>query len=116
MLATFRGRSSPNAPRRPRILFYGHYDVISAPPLGWSSDPFKLSGHNGALYGRGVSDDKGPVLAVAFAASSLLSKRMLDVDVVMLVEGEEEAGSVEFKALFESVRDRVGEIDCILVR
>ncbi|KAF8607063.1 Zn-dependent exopeptidase [Ceratobasidium sp. AG-I] len=118
VLATFRGRSSSttNPPaRRPRILFYGHYDVISAPPLGWTSDPFTLSGHNGALYGRGVSDDKGPVLAVAFAASELLSRRMLDVDVVLLVEGEEEAGSVGFKKLFESVRERVGEIDCVLV-
>ncbi|CAE6432865.1 unnamed protein product [Rhizoctonia solani] len=116
VLATFRGRPpAPGAQRRPRILFYGHYDVISAPPLGWASDPFKLSGRNGALYGRGVSDDKGPTLAVAFAASGLLSRRMLDADVVMLVEGEEEAGSAGFKDLFESVRDRVGEIDCILV-
>ncbi|CUA72557.1 putative di-and tripeptidase DUG2 [Rhizoctonia solani] len=116
VLATFRGRPpAPGAQRRPRILYYGHYDVISAPPLGWTSDPFKLSGHNGALYGRGVSDDKGPTLAIAFAASSLLSRRMLDADVVMLVEGEEEAGSAGFKELFESVKDRVGEIDCILV-
>ncbi|CEL62689.1 putative di-and tripeptidase DUG2 OS=Saccharomyces cerevisiae (strain ATCC 204508 / S288c) GN=DUG2 PE=1 SV=1 [Rhizoctonia solani AG-1 IB] len=116
VVATFRGRPpAPGAPRRPRILFYGHYDVISAPPYGWTSDPFKLSGNNGALYGRGVSDDKGPTLAVAFAVSSLLSRRMLDVDVVMLVEGEEEAGSAGFKGLFETVKDRVGEIDCILV-
>ncbi|QRV92322.1 Gly-Xaa carboxypeptidase [Ceratobasidium sp. AG-Ba] len=119
VLATFRGRSSTcataTAPRRPRILFYGHYDVISAPPLGWNTPPFTLSGHNGALYGRGVSDDKGPVLAVAFAAHNLLARRMLDVDVVLLVEGEEEAGSVGFRKLFESVRDRVGEIDCVLV-
>ncbi|KAG8692935.1 hypothetical protein FRC08_009440 [Ceratobasidium sp. 394] len=117
VLATFRGRSSTTTtPRRPRILFYGHYDVISAPPLGWNSPPFTLSGHNGALYGRGVSDDKGPVLAVAFAAHNLLARRMLDVDVVLLVEGEEEAGSVGFKQLFEGVRERVGEIDCVLVR
>ncbi|EUC63300.1 beta-ala-his dipeptidase [Rhizoctonia solani AG-3 Rhs1AP] len=116
VLATFRGRPpAPGAQRRPRVLYYGHYDVISAPPLGWESDPFKLSGHNGALYGRGVSDDKGPTLAIAFAVSSLLSRRMLDVDVVMLIEGEEEAGSAGFKDLFESVKDRVGEIDCILV-
>ena len=31
VLATFRGRPpAPGAQRRPRILFYGHYDVISA--------------------------------------------------------------------------------------
>lgn len=48
------------------------------------------------LYGRGVSDNKGPILAVACAAAALRQKRELDVDLVMLIEGEEEAGSRGF--------------------
>lgn len=48
------------------------------------------------LYGRGVSDNKGPILAVACAAATLQQKRELDVDLVMLIEGEEEAGSSGF--------------------
>lgn len=55
-----------------------------------------MTGRNGYLYGRGVSDNKGPVLSVACAASALLAKRELEVDLVMLVEGEEEAGSGGF--------------------
>jgi di- and tripeptidase len=72
--------------------------VISAStqPNQWSTSPFSLTGLNGYLYGRGASDNKGPVLAVASAAAELLSQDLLDVDVVCLVEGEEEAGSGGF--------------------
>jgi acetylornithine deacetylase/succinyl-diaminopimelate desuccinylase-like protein len=48
------------------------------------------------LYGRGVSDNKGPILVVACAAATLKQKRELEVDLVMLIEGEEEAGSRGF--------------------
>lgn len=42
------------------MLFYGHYDVIAAEnETGeWLQDPFKLSGLNGYIYGRGTSDNK----------------------------------------------------------
>ena len=58
--------------------------------------PFTMTGENGYLYGRGVTDNKGPILAVACAAADLLSQRALGVDLVMLIEGEEECGSVGF--------------------
>ena len=94
VLATFRGTET--AAPKPRILFYGHYDVISALPNRWESDPFELTGRNGYLYGRGATDNKGPVMAVACAAADLLARRALGVDLVFLVEGEEEAGSGGF--------------------
>lgn len=80
------------------MLFYGHYDVVPASvPDTWSSDPFTLTGRDGWLYGRGVTDNKGPIMAVAGAASELRGKGQLDVDVVLLIEGEEESGSEGFK-------------------
>jgi di- and tripeptidase len=75
---------------------YRHYDVISAPSEAWASDPFTLAGRDGYLYGRGATDNKGPVLAVACAAAALLDRRALDVDLVFLIEGEEERGSGGF--------------------
>ena len=78
-------------------LSRSHYDVISAPSNGWTSDPFTLSGRNGYLYGRGSTDNKGPIIAVACAAADLLSRRALEVDLVFLIEGEEEHGSLGFK-------------------
>ena len=43
-----------------------------------------------------MSDNKGPILAVACAAAALRQRRELNVDVVLLIEGEEEAGSRGF--------------------
>ncbi|KAI0643091.1 Zn-dependent exopeptidase [Trametes meyenii] len=113
VLATFHGTRTSQ--HRPRILFYGHYDVISARSGGWTSDPFTLTGRNGYLYGRGATDNKGPVMAVACAAADLLARRALGVDLVMLIEGEEEAGSGGFAEAVKRHKDAIGPIDSILV-
>ncbi|KAI0078214.1 Zn-dependent exopeptidase [Panus rudis PR-1116 ss-1] len=113
VLAHFRGNRTKGKPRR--ILFYGHYDVIPAPPEGWLSDPFSLYALNGYLYGRGITDNKGPVMAVACAAADLLRRRCLDVDLVMLIEGEEESGSGGFAETVQRYKEQIGPIDSILV-
>lgn len=114
VLATFKGTCDKER-QRPRVLFYGHYDVIDAPNNGWETDPYAVEGRDGYLYGRGVTDNKGPILAAACAASDLLSRRALDIDVVMLVEGEEEIGSPGFGAAVRQYKDQIGHIDAILV-
>ncbi|KAF7365438.1 Beta-Ala-His dipeptidase [Mycena venus] len=115
VLGTFSGATTKNKQSKPRLLFYGHYDVISAPPDGWDSDPFNMAGRNGYLYGRGVTDNKGPILAVACAVANLLATRALGVDVVFLIEGEEECGSTGFGDAVRKHKDLIGEIDAILV-
>jgi hypothetical protein len=57
---------------KPTVTFYGHYDVFPVNNDGWISDPFTMMGKNGYLYGRGTSDDKGPILTILFAAVELL--------------------------------------------
>src|ERR1700722_126103 len=59
--------SVPQTPRR-TILFYGHYDVVAADAnrQKWNTDPFQLTSIDGFLYGRGVTDNKGPVLAALY--------------------------------------------------
>ncbi|OSX56497.1 hypothetical protein POSPLADRAFT_1186649 [Postia placenta MAD-698-R-SB12] len=113
VLATFHGTQTKR--NRPRILFYGHYDVIAASARGWSSDPFSLTGRNGYLYGRGATDNKGPIMAVACAAADLLSRRALELDLIFVIEGEEEAGSGGFKEAVRKHKDAIGPIDAILV-
>lgn len=116
VLATFRGRTTLAAgKRRRRCLVYSHYDVIDAGSGPWASDPWTLDGRDGYLYGRGVSDNKGPTLAIACAASQLHASRQLECDVVMLVEGEEEAGSVGFRDALRAHKDQIGPIDVILL-
>ncbi|POV99682.1 hypothetical protein PSTT_13623 [Puccinia striiformis] len=120
VLATFKGKSSTDSPttatRRRRVLYYGHYDVVQAgDEKDWTAPAFVMTGHNGWLYGRGVTDNKGPTLAVAYAVTALLDQRSLDVDVVMLVEGEEEAGSAGFQKAVKENKELIGHIDVVLV-
>ncbi|BGP03427.1 hypothetical protein JCM10021v2_007160 [Rhodotorula toruloides] len=121
VLSTFRANAPPRpnrfeAPRRKRVLFYGHYDVVpaSAPDV-WTNDPFTMAGKDGWLYGRGVSDNKGPVLAVAAAAAELRRRQEMEVDLVMLMEGEEETGSAGFQEAVRKNRGLIGNVDVILV-
>lgn len=113
VLATFQGAS--HGVSKKRVLFYGHYDVIAAPTRDWETDPFNLTGRNGYLYGRGATDDKGPIMAVACAAAELLRRRSLNVDLVMLIEGEEESGSGGFREAVQKNKDLIGKIDAILI-
>lgn len=93
VLGKFRSRSS----KAKNLLFYGHYDIVTATTgsTDWTDDAYTLSGRDGFYYGRGVSDNKGPVLAAMFAASDLL-KQGLDVNITFVIEGEEECGSKGF--------------------
>jgi acetylornithine deacetylase/succinyl-diaminopimelate desuccinylase-like protein len=87
---------SLEAPDKPTILFYGHYDVQPAEPLElWTSPPFEPTVRNGNLFGRGTADDKGQVHIHLKALESLRDVNgKLPINVKVLIEGEEEVGSV----------------------
>ena len=43
----------------------GHLDVVpTGDPADWSSPPFRMTRRDGAVFGRGCADDKGPIAAV----------------------------------------------------
>src|SRR5467141_5108420 len=53
---------SLNAPGKPTVLFYGHYDVQPAEPLHlWTTPAFEPAVRDGNVYARGTADDKGQV-------------------------------------------------------
>jgi acetylornithine deacetylase/succinyl-diaminopimelate desuccinylase-like protein len=83
------------APRKPTLLVYGHYDVQPPDPLErWLSDPFAPEVRDGRLYGRGVSDNKGPMLIpLKVARAFFVARGALPLNVKFLFEGEEEIGS-----------------------
>lgn len=83
------------APGRPTVLFYGHYDVQPVDPLEeWISPPFEPTERGDNLYARGASDDKGQVFAIVKALEShLRGEGRLPLNVKVLIEGEEEIGS-----------------------
>ena len=87
---------SLNATGKPTILFYGHYDVQPAEPLDlWTSPAFEPTVRNGNLFGRGTADDKGQVHIHMKALESLQKVNgKFPINVKVLIEGEEEVGSV----------------------
>jgi acetylornithine deacetylase/succinyl-diaminopimelate desuccinylase-like protein len=97
------------APGAPTLLVYGHYDVQPPDPLeAWTSRPFEPVIRDGRIYGRGVSDDKGPVLIpIAVAEACLRTTGRLPVNLRLLIEGEEECGSPSLGAF---LRDHAAEL------
>jgi di- and tripeptidase len=81
----------------------------------WIIDPFEMKGVNGYLYGRGVSDNKGPIMAALYGVVDLALAKELESDITFLIEGEEESGSRGFKEAVRRHKDLVGEIDYIIL-
>jgi acetylornithine deacetylase/succinyl-diaminopimelate desuccinylase-like protein len=83
------------APNRPTVLFYGHYDVQPVDPLAeWTSPPFEPNHRGDDLFARGARDDKGQIFAILKALESFTKDAgRLPLNVKVLIEGEEEIGS-----------------------
>ena len=78
------------------ILVYGHYDVQPARKEdGWASEPFTLTvDGQGRMFGRGSTDDKGPVLGWLNAIHAHQAAGVeFPVNLLMCFEGMEEYGS-----------------------
>src|SRR5215475_729730 len=84
-----------NAPGKPTILFYGHYDVQPVDPVDlWTTPPFEATVRDGEIYARGAADDKGQVFMHLKAIEAYIKKGgKLPVNLKLIVEGEEEVGS-----------------------
>lgn len=83
-------------PRKKTICIYGHLDVTPASREdGWDSDPFILTESDGKLYGRGASDDKGPVLCWLHIIEAYQKlKEDIPVNIKMVFESMEESGGL----------------------
>lgn len=96
-------------PGRPTLLIYGHYDVQPPEPLKeWVTDPFSPSIRNGYVYARGAADDKGQFFTYLKAIEAVLAvDHVLPVNVKVLVEGEEEIGSMHLPAFLKDHREEL---------
>ena len=81
-------------PGAPTVFIYGHYDVQGAEDVSlWDSPPFEPEVRDGRIWARGAADDKGNFLPLLHAACEMAEAGELPVNVRVLIEGEEEAGS-----------------------
>lgn len=102
LLFHWKGESA----ERPIILM-AHYDVVPAEADTWSEDPFSGSIHDGAVWGRGALDDKGPLLVVIEAVENLLAAGYTPAhDVYLAFGGNEETYGSAAVAMSDLLRER----------
>ena len=111
------------------VIIYAHYDGQPVDPKAWTgSGPFEPVLRTGALeaggktipfpaspahyeddwriYARAASDDKAPIVAILAALDALRAKKIpLAVNLKLLLEGEEEAGSPDLERVVNAHRD-----------
>ncbi|UCG35935.1 MAG: M20/M25/M40 family metallo-hydrolase [Candidatus Bathyarchaeota archaeon] len=91
------------------ILFYDHYDVQPPEPIEeWKFGAFSGEIHEGIIYGRGVSDNKGNIVSRVKAVESFLKTHGdVPVNVKFVVEGEEEVGSPHLLPMVKNNRSLI---------
>lgn len=110
----------------PHVLFYGHYDVQPTDPEElWESPPFEPvirpaepGGPGERIVARGACDDKGQVMTFLEALRAWHEADGTPaggVRFTVLLEGEEESGSVNLERFVAQQRDRLGACDVCLI-
>ena len=108
----------------PHVLFYGHYDVQPADPLElWESPPFEPvikpavpGGPGERIVARGAVDDKGQVSMFLEALRAWIEVAgEIPVKFTILIEGEEESGSVNLDAFLRDNADELKKTDIALI-
>jgi len=125
---------SPEAKRT--VIFYAHYDGQPVDPSAWTDGrPFEpvlrdaaieaggkripfpennaqrraIYNDNWRIYARSSSDDKSPIVALLAALDALRTKKIpLSVNLKVIFEGEEEAGSTNLQRTLELHKNLLG--------
>ncbi|HET6265674.1 MAG TPA: M20/M25/M40 family metallo-hydrolase [Usitatibacter sp.] len=91
-------------------LLYGHYDVYPADEKqeGWRTKPFEPVVEGDRIWGRGTGDNKGQHLAMLNAIAIWRELHgELPVRVKVILEGDEETGSIPLPRFVEENRARL---------
>ncbi|MCB8957232.1 MAG: M20/M25/M40 family metallo-hydrolase [Nocardioides sp.] len=100
------GAAAAGAAERPVVLM-AHLDVVPVDDgAPWQHPPFGAEIHDGAVWGRGTLDDKGPLVAICEAVETLLGQGFTPAQDVWLSFGcnEEVSGTAATLAVEELER------------
>ncbi|HEM3624175.1 TPA: M20/M25/M40 family metallo-hydrolase [Streptococcus suis] len=107
VMARFEG-SVPNAKT---LIFYNHYDTVpaDADQVWEKGNPFELTISEGYIYGRGVDDDKGHIIARLSALKKYQARQdgQLPVNVIFIMEGAEESASVDLDKYLSKYKEHL---------
>ena len=85
------------------IGIVGHLDVVPAGESNWVTPPFDLDERDGRLYGRGILDNKGPIMACLFGMKLLKDAGYQPKKTIRLILGsDEESGSADVLRYLQS--------------
>jgi len=103
------------ASRENTLLFYNHYDVQPVEPLDlWSSPPFEPALRDDKLYGRGVCDNKGNIVARLAAIRAFQAVRgQVPLSLKFCIEGDEEIGSPGIEPFVEEQHQLLAADGCL---
>ncbi len=105
----------------PHILFYGHYDVQPVDPVNlWHTPPFEptVKSNPERIVARGAVDDKGQVstfLEACRAWKETLGHPTNNIRMTVLLEGEEESGSVNLERFVRQHADTLKKADVCVI-
>lgn len=92
----------------PTVLVYGHYDVQPADPYElWTSPPFEPEIRDEKIWARGACDDKGQTYMHVKAIEAMIANNELLCNVKVIIEGEEEVGSVNLNPFLKKYKDKL---------
>lgn len=123
--AVYAERMAPGAERT--ILIYAHYDGQPVNPDDWASEPWSPVIRTGMVeeggvmvpmhppfdpewrvFARSAGDDKAPIVALHSALLALDASGLSpSVNIKVFLDGEEEAGSPNLRAMLEKHRSRL---------
>lgn len=83
------------------LAILAHLDVVPSGD-GWTTDPFCVVEKDGKIYGRGVSDDKGPAMAALYAMKAIKDLNIpLSKNCKLILGTDEECGSSDLEYYFK---------------
>ncbi|CAL8072301.1 unnamed protein product [Orchesella dallaii] len=100
------------------LLIYGHLDVQPARQSdGWYTEPFCLTEDDGKLYGRGASDDKGPVLGWFHAIEAYIKCSIrIPINIKFVLETMLESGSEGLDDLMMNQKNQfLADVDLVAI-
>ncbi|MFX0104060.1 MAG: M20/M25/M40 family metallo-hydrolase [Candidatus Hodarchaeota archaeon] len=107
-------------PQKPTVLFYSMYDVQPVEPEKWIVPPFEgaivenFEEMGRALVARGVINTKGPTMAFFQTVKTLIdTKKELPVNLIFVLEGEEELGSIHLPDFVNKYEQHLEKADVV---